>query len=408
MTMTGSALEFDGKPSAALLPGYVDLAVVVPTYRERENVPEFLARLERALEGIRWEAIFVDDDSPDGTARLLLEYAGTDPRIRLLHRIGRRGLSSACIEGMLSTSARAVAVMDADMQHDETILPRMFDLLRAQGLDLVVATRNAQGGSMGTFCPSRVRLSNLGRSIGQTICKCPLSDPMSGFFIVDRRFFLSVARNLHGGGFKLLVDMLSSAQSPVRFAEVGYNFRDRRHGESKLDLNVAIEYLLLVVNKLTRGLIPIRVASFSLIGIAGIATHLLCLSVLLLAFHWRFVEAQVAATFVAMTENFFLNNIVTWHDRSLRGLRMFTGLATFYLACSFGAWSNALVARALFDAGVPWYLAGAAGILLSSVWNYSMSTFFTWNGPSVASRQTAPDSGRIAAAVVSEPCEVER
>ncbi len=374
---------------------------------ERDNVPEFLAHLEAALEGIRWEAIFVDDDSPDDTAALLRRYAQHDSRIRLLHRIGRRGLSSACIEGMLSTTADAIAVMDADMQHDETILPHMFQRLREEHLDVVVATRNAQGGSMGSFGRNRVRLSRLGRSISQAICKCNLSDPMSGFFIVDRRFFHSVVRKLHGGGFKILVDMLSSAARPVRIAEVGYTFRYRRHGESKLDLNVAVEYLLLVIDKLTHGFIPIRVAAFALVGMAGIATHLLCLTTLMLGFHWPFIEAQVAATFVAMTENFFLNNIVTWHDRSLRGLRLVTGLATFCVACSFGAWSNALFARALLRADVAWYIAGAAGILLSSVWNYSMSTFFTWN-TNAADRSDYINENGTTSIVTSEPCEVDR
>ena len=385
-----------------------DLAVVIPTFMERENVDEFLVRLEFALEGLQWEAIFVDDDSPDDTAALVRSHALRDPRIRLLHRIGRRGLSSACIEGMLSTTADSIAVMDADMQHDEAILPAMFARLRNEGLDVVVATRNGQGGSMGGFCRNRIRLSCLGRSISQVICQCKLSDPMSGYFVVDSRFFQSVVRKLHGGGFKILVDMLSSAAHPVRLAEVGYSFRDRRHGESKLDLNVAVEYLLLVIDKLTHGVIPIRVASFAVVGLAGIVTHLVCLTTLMLGFHWRFIEAQVAATFVAMTENFFLNNIVTWHDRSLRGLRLVTGLATFCVACSFGAWSNALFARALLRSGAAWYIAGAAGILLSSVWNYSMSTFFTWNGKAPMDRRDGFDEARSLSVGASEPCEVDR
>ena len=134
----------------------LDLAVVLPTFNERENIPLVIARLDDALQGLAWEAIFVDDDSPDGTANVVAAHARWDSRIRLVHRIGRRGLSSACIEGMMSTTALAVAVMDADLQHDETILPRMFDRLREDSLDLVIGTRNSDGGSMGEFRPWRV------------------------------------------------------------------------------------------------------------------------------------------------------------------------------------------------------------------------------------------------------------
>ena len=143
----------------------VDLAVVIPTYNERDNVDEVIRRLKGALNGLRWEAIFVDDDSPDGTAGVVREHAERDARIRLLHRIGRRGLSSACIDGILASPADAIAVMDGDLQHDETILPRMLERLRSERLDVAVGTRNADGGSMGEFSSWRVLLSRLGRKI---------------------------------------------------------------------------------------------------------------------------------------------------------------------------------------------------------------------------------------------------
>ena len=162
----------------------LDLAVVLPTYNERDNINEVIARLESALTGLRWEAIFVDDDSPDQTAEVVLASSRRDPRIRLLQRVGRRGLSSACIEGMMATSASCVAVMDADLQHDEKILPLMLARLRAESLDVVVGTRNASGGSMGNFDRSRVWLSRLGERVSHSVSRCQLTDPMSGFFPV--------------------------------------------------------------------------------------------------------------------------------------------------------------------------------------------------------------------------------
>lgn len=356
----------------------IDLSLVVPTYNERANIAELITRVERALEGFQWELIFVDDDSPDRTAELVRGFARLDRRIRLIHRIGRRGLSTACIEGTLSSSSNYIAIMDGDLQHDETILPRMLQSLRSGSLDLVVGTRNAEGGSMGQFDHKRVLLSRMGQRISGAVCQCQITDPMSGYFLFTRDFFLEVVHQLHGGGFKILLDMLACAERPVRLAEVGYTFRKRIHGESKLDLNTGVEYLMLIVDKLTGGALPVRFTSFALVGIAGLATHLICLTVLVRAMHLQFVSAQIAATYLAMTENFFLNNVVTWRDRRLKGIRLFTGLTSFWLACSFGAWANVLFARSLLLSGMGWLYAGVAGIVISSVWNYSMSNLFVW------------------------------
>ncbi len=384
--MSLTTLPADGLEESSLVPCRVDLALVIPTYNERGNIPELIARVDSALQDLCWELIFVDDDSPDDTAELIREYARRDSRIRILHRIGRRGLSTACIEGILATTSNYIAIMDADMQHDESILPRMLQTLRQDSLDLVVGTRNAQGGSMGQFGKSRVLLSRLGQRVSHMVCQCEISDPMSGFFLFSRSFFFEVVHRLHDGGFKILVDMLACAERPVRMAEIGYTFRKRRHGESKLDVNTAVEYLVLIIDKLTGGLLPIRFTAFTLVGASGLATHLACLVLLMRVFHWHFVAAQVASTYVSMTENFFLNNLITWRDRSLRNFRLISGLASFCLACSFGAWANVLFARTLLQSGTRWFFAGIAGIILSSVWNYSVSNLFVWQTPA----RTAP------------------
>jgi dolichol-phosphate mannosyltransferase len=331
-----------------------------------------------ALDGLAWEAIFVDDDSPDGTGEVVLAYARDDARIRVIQRVGRRGLASACIEGVMATSAGFVAVMDADLQHDETVLPQMLERLKQESLDIMVGTRNAQGGSMGQFCRRRVWLSRLGQKIGNTVCSCNLTDPMSGFFMVRRSFFLEVVRDLQGGGFKILVDLLASSPRPIRIGEIGYTFGVRRHGESKLDVVVGIEYLVLILNKRIGGDIPTHLTLYLLVGALGLVTHLISLLVLMGWCHMQFVPAQVMATFLAMTENFFLNNLITYRDRRFRGIRLLTGGGRFVLACSFGAWANVVFARALVQSGDEWYLAGLAGIVLGSVWNLSISSLFTW------------------------------
>jgi len=359
----------------------LELAVVLPTYNERENIPLLMARLSIALRGVEWEAIFVDDNSPDGTADVIAAYAEESAKVRLLHRLGRRGLASACIEGMMATQARYVAVMDADMQHDETVLPQMLARLQKSSLDIVIGTRNAEGGCMGEFSKRRVLLSRVGQKISHAVCKCGISDPMSGFFMLRRSFLLEVVHDLQGEGFKILVDLLASSRRPVQIGEIGYTFRARKHGESKLDVVVGIEYLFLVVNKLLGGIIPVQLTLFLLVGACGLLTHLLFFTALTRWGHVRFEIAQTCAAFLAMAENFFLNNFITFRDRKFRGGRMVLGAARFMLACSFGAWANVVFARALVQSGVNQYVAGLAGIILGSVWNLSISSLFTWRTP---------------------------
>jgi dolichol-phosphate mannosyltransferase len=356
----------------------VELAVVIPTYNERENVPILLAALENTLVGTEWEVIFVDDNSPDGTAECLRRVALTNRRVRVLERIGRRGLSSACIEGMLATPAPYVAVMDADLQHDESILPKMLQRIKSDGLDVVIASRNIIGGSMGDFAQDRVWLSNLGTRVSRLVCGCAVSDAMSGFFLVKRSFFQEVVQRLTGTGFKILVDLLASSKRPVRVGEVPYCFRNRQRGESKLDVNVELEYLFLLVDKVIGGVVPTRFVLFVLVGSLGLLIHLGILGVLYYWAHGSFMISQAIATVVAMTFNFLLNNVVTFRDRRLSGWRLLAGLFTFYLACSIGALINVSFAQFLFQSHVPWYIAGISGIAISSVWNYGVNTILTW------------------------------
>jgi dolichol-phosphate mannosyltransferase len=227
----------------------LDLAVIVPTFNERESLPELVERLKNTLDGLNWELIIVDDDSPDGTAKTVRELAVNDHRIRIIHRIGRRGLSSACIAGMMATESACIAVMDADLQHDESLLPLMLKKLRLETLDLVVGTRNADGGSMGSFSSARVFLSRLGQHIGYAMVRCPLSDPMSGFFLLRRELFSEVVHRLSGKGFKLLLDIVTSNKRPLKVGEVGYTFRNRRFGKSKINTRVGFEFLAMILKK---------------------------------------------------------------------------------------------------------------------------------------------------------------
>jgi dolichol-phosphate mannosyltransferase len=356
----------------------IELAIVVPTFNERENLQPLLDRLDSALAGVQWEVIFVDDDSPDQTAAAARSIARGRSNVRVIQRIGRRGLSSACVEGMMATAAPYIAVMDADLQHDESILPRMLALLKTESLDVVVASRNAGGGSKGTLASHRRRLSDLGESLSQFVCKCAITDPMSGFFLLDRRLFEEVVRDLSAIGFKILVDILASSRRPVRLMEVPYTFRARLHGESKLDSANLLEYLILLADKLVGRYVPVRFAMFALSGMCGVVVHIITLWLMFKVAEKSFAISQATATFAAMTVNFLVNNWVTYLDRRLKGLRVLSGLLWFYAACSVGAIANYAIATLAYERGLPWYLAAAVGVMISSVWNYAVTSVLTW------------------------------
>ncbi len=364
--------------SSAVAAGVLELAVVIPTYNEEANVHGIVERVDRVLAGISHEIIFVDDDSPDGTAETVRKIALERRNVRIIRRVGRRGLSSACLEGMLSTAAPYVAVMDGDLQHDESILPKMLIEARQRQLDIVIASRHTEGASMGEFAAERVRLSNLGLKLSRLVLHTAVSDPMSGFFLADRRFIDEAIYRTSGIGFKLLVDLLASARRPVKLAEVPYTFRSREAGQSKLDLMVGFEYLSLVLDKLTGGLVPPRFAMFTIVGSAGVVLYLAALGLLYSYGHAAFETSQIAATLLAMTANFLLNNLFTYRDARLRGIRLLTGLLTFYAACAVGSAINLSVSGALLRHGLPWILSGLVGLAISSVWNYGVTSVTTW------------------------------
>jgi dolichol-phosphate mannosyltransferase len=278
---------------------------------------------------------------------------------------------------MLSSSAPYLAVIDADLQHDETLLPQMLSMMKTEELDIVVGSRHITGGSTGTWNHRRIAISNLATRLARLVVSNELSDPMSGFFMISRPAFERTMRHLSDqGGFKILLDLFASTPVPFRFKEVPYVFAERQHGESKLDGLVIWEYLMLLAEKLTGGYLPARFLSFAVIGSLGVVVHFTTL-IGVLQFT-VFTIAQATATLVAMTTNFVLNNLLTYRDRRLSGRRFFTGLLSFYAVCSIGAVANVGVASAAFAYHYTWWMSGLSGVIVGVVWNYAASSFFTW------------------------------
>jgi dolichol-phosphate mannosyltransferase len=375
-----SAVTLQANPKVAEHAGGTPvLSVIVPSFNERPNVAPMIAKLATALAGIAWEVVYVDDNSPDGTSQEVRRIAQRDRRVRCIRRIGRRGLASAVIEGALSSSADYVAVIDGDLQHDETRLPIMLSALQAGGYDLAVASRHVEGGDASGL-PSRWRhmLSDGGIWLAQAFLPVRLTDPMSGFFMLPRRLFEDLARGLNGQGFKILLDLVLSSTAPLRVLEVPARFRERAAGESKMDALVMIQFAGLLVDKVSGGLLPLRFFSFGLVGALGILIHLAVLATLRQGTVLGFETEQALATLVAMAFNFQLNNAITYRDQRLKGPRLWRGLILFMVVCGFGAVANIGIAQMLYEQHTSWTIAGGIGAMIGVVWNYAISATLVW------------------------------
>ena len=309
----------------------LELAIVVPTFNEIESIDALVSAVQAALEGHDYEIIVVDDNSPDGTADRVREIARRNLRVRCIQRIGRRGLSGAFIEGALATAAPIVAVIDGDMQHDEMLLPAMLKTLRSRDLEVVVGSRYLEQGGVGNWTGGRIRVSQWATAVARRVTGVTLSDPMSGFFMIRSDVLRRLAPNLSAIGFKILLDIFITAPRAFRFAELPYRFRARSLGTSKMDAKVVLEFLELLIDKAVGHIVPAKFVIFALVGTLGVVVHLLVLTLVFKGLSFDFETSQIAATLVAMTSNFALNNVLTYYDRRLSGWAVGQGLVQLCL-----------------------------------------------------------------------------
>lgn len=356
----------------------VELSVIIPTFNEVNNIFPMIEALEIALKDISWEAIFVDDDSSDGTIDKLHKACDQYRHIRLVHRIARRGLSSAVVEGFQASTAKYMAVLDGDMQHDETKLLNMLLEIRKGNADLIVGSRYIEGGGTGDWDQNRVRISKTATKLANFITNVEFSDPMSGFFMVTREAYSKATRHLSLQGYKILLDLAASFPGKMKVTEIPYEFKSRKFGDSKLDSKVVMEFLFMLIEKFTNGVVPAKFIMFSLVGLTGVGIHFIVLAYLLNVEGLTFLVSQSAATFTAMTSNFFINNWLTYYDRRVRGWNIIAALAGFYAVCSIGAIANVGIANFIFEQDYTWWVSGFAGALVGSVWNYTASSILSW------------------------------
>lgn len=356
----------------------IELTVVVPTFKEAANVEPLVRMVAEALEGVAWQVIFVDDDSPDGTAEAAKAIAARDRRVSCIRRVGRRGLAGAVVEGALASAAPFVAVMDGDLQHDERLLPDMLKVLRGGQADLVIGSRYLGSDARvvsGLDGKRRQLGSQVANWLGRRALSVDLTDPVSGFFMARRELIDAVAPKLAPDGFKVLFDLIASQPTPPRCVELGYEFRPRNAGESKLDRGVVVQYLSLLAAKLLRDIVSPRALMFGLVGAGGVLVHL---GVLRAALGLGFAGAQALAATTAMTSNYLVNNAVTYRDRRKKGWALLTGYVRFCLLCSAGLAANVAVAALVQERLHIWWLSGVAGAAVGAAWNFVTTSLAVW------------------------------
>jgi len=356
-----------------------ELTIIIPTYNEKENILKTFYAIDKALkETINWKVLFVDDNSPDGTSEIVNQLSKKNPKVTGINRFGQRGLSFACIEGILASTSPYICIMDADLQHDETLLTRMLADLKSESLDVVVGSRYVGAGSTGDLAKHRVWTSKIATFLSNYFLKQKIYDPMSGYFMFPRVFFDSVEKKLSGRGFKLLLDMLITSGCKTKIKELPYVMRSRDIGESKLGYFVIQNFLLMLIEKLLGKILPIRFVLFTLVGFTGLFVHFFVLWLTHIFYKESFIYSQIMAVIVAMTSNYFLNNHFTYHDKKLIGSDNFRGLINFYCMCSLGAFFSIFVANYLYIHSFVWWLAGLLGAATGAVWNFLSTAIFTW------------------------------
>ena len=354
------------------------LSIIIPTFNEAGNIVELLERIAKCLHSADWEVIVVDDDSADGTAEIVTRLSCDDPRVRCLKRVGRRGLSSACLEGMSLSTKRFLAVIDADLQHDEQLLPAMLRVLAEGRLDLVVGSRYLHRGSVAAWSRRRRWLSRGATAMTRRLLAVGLTDPMSGFFMIRRQVVTQVATQLSNSGFKLLLDLVTCSPQPLRLVELPYTFSPRRHGQSKLDANVLWSFLGLLLRGILRRSCG-RFCRFCLIGTSGVFVHFAVFEAAQTLLALSFPAAQTAGVLVSLVSNFVLNNRLTFDASRLRGTAFFTGLSRFAVLCSIGAIVNVAVADAVVALSGWRLIAAGAGILAGAICNYATTSALVWH-----------------------------
>ncbi len=360
------------------------LSLILPTYNEAQNLPELLPKVHAVLGGLPHEIIVVDDDSPDGTWKVAQELGKTMEDLHVIRRVGRRGLSSAVIEGFLAAKGDVFAVMDADGQHDMALLTQLTNAITS-GADIAIGSRYVEGGSVGQWDERRFFLSRLATRMALGVCRVKVKDPMSGFFAIRRETFEAALPHLNPKGFKILLDLLVHVPADAKAMELPFTFATRMHGESKLSRRVQLEFLEYLYDVTVGKYIPLTFVKYCMVGALGVIVNLISYTALDRIISgveaptlFGFSLAVLGAIEISIFFNFCLNNWWTFAHTKLRGVAAVLGFLKYNVACGFGALANVAVSGFLYSRGFGELESVILGACAGMVWNYTMSRMFTW------------------------------
>jgi dolichol-phosphate mannosyltransferase len=363
----------------------IRLSLIVPTYNESRNLEELLRQLTAVLEprlAGEYEILVVDDDSPDGTWAVAMRLAERWPAVRVMRRRSEKGLSTAVIRGWQAARGEVLAVIDADLQHPPEVLARLWEAIKA-GADLAVASRHVEGGGVSDWSALRRALSRGAQLLGLAVLPSVVgrvSDPMSGYFMVRRAAIAGA--EMSPLGYKILIEVLGRGRIRT-VSEVGYVFRERLAGESKVTAKLYVDYLRHLV-RLRLAMLPARFPRFAAVGLSGVGVDMALLFLLSdpHALGWELTPSKVLAAEAAMVNNFIWNDSWTFRDlaeRSGGGTARLKRFAKFNVICAMGlALSVLLLALQVNVLRINRYLANAVAIALVTAWNFWMNKAFSW------------------------------
>ncbi len=345
------------------------ISIVVPTYNEKENVDELMSRIDKVLNGLDYEIVVVDDNSPDGTAERVAELSVRYP-IKLIRREGKQGLISAVFEGINSSGGEHVVIMDADLQHPPEVIRELLKVV--DSCDLAVASRYVKGGGVEGF-PFVRRVISLGATYLARILipqARKVRDPLSGFFLVRREVIKDVKPAM-SRGYKVLLEVLASRKG-LKVCEVPYVFRSRLKGESKLGWREILNYVKQLL------LLMPDYYKFAVVGITGVLVNLGLMTLLEYLFTIPHIVASAVGIEASLTNNFIWNDV--WTFRNRKGGSRLKKYLKYHLSTLVGNASQYLTSQLIYYLLLrESVISQTTGIIVGFIANYLISSKYVWS-----------------------------
>jgi len=371
------------------------VSIIIPTYNESQNILKILKSIGDILPPkILTEAIVVDDNSPDGTGKIVENYLKnfkkiTGYTIDVIHRTAKKGLSSAILNGIQQAKGDTIVVMDSDFSHPPQIIPRMVDALKKYRCDIVVASRYVKGGKISNWSLKRKFLSKIATSIAKKGLGVQAADPMSGFFAFKRPIIKGL--KFDAIGFKMLLEILVKTRG-ANVREIPYTFTDRKLGSSKVSLSTVYDYAKSVwklyrYGKSTRKQekrpsvrFLSQAARFFTVGASGLGVNYLMSLVFASGFSdlW-YLYANVIGIMASITSNFILNKYWTFEDRDFSTKRTLEQYGKFAGFSSLGALLQLFIVFSLVEEHQMMYpIALVIAVLTAAFGNFVLNKKWTF------------------------------